>query len=75
MEGTVWKVYHKEHHQLSLEYICELILHNFNVGEAKELLFSARDCLGVSNWEGLQHAFAPIGEGDGYFKYPTPPDM
>ncbi len=26
----------------------------------------------MSNWESLQHSFAPIGEGDGYFKYPTP---
>ncbi len=83
MEGTVWKVLADERLPLShhiepvtshfLSYPCQLIVNDdVDVKKAKELLFSAGGCLGVSNWEGLQHSFAPNGEGDGYFKYPTP---
>ncbi len=73
MEATVWKVLYPYYHKKQLiSYTCKFILRKL---VPKELFFSARGCLGVSNWEGLQHSFAPIGEGDGYFKYPTPPPI
>ncbi len=80
MEDTVWKVLADEHLPRShliesvtshfLSYPCQLIVNNVDIKKAKELLFPAGGCHGVSNWEGVQPS---IGEGDGYFKYPTPP--
>ncbi len=57
----------------SNKWTCQTILNKQNTDFAKEHLFSAHYCLGVSNWKGIQQSgFAPIGKGDGYFRYPTP---
>ncbi len=58
-----------------MDHVWQLLTNGDEGGTAvKEMLFSARDCLGVIYWGSFQHFFVPIGRRIGRFggEYPTP---